>query len=138
MDSDTVWQNLFIIQSLKPHERINTCDVLFSVQAPGIPGGLYRRWYGERRYTNLGRLSDQFEIAMLRLGRASEEERSIIIQRIHGAMQGLRQLQITYSADAQTVGARSVLIEHIRHRTPRHNAPDPPCAVVATDTGDSA
>lgn len=136
MDSDTVWQNLFIIQSLKPHERINTCDVLFSVQAPGIPGGLYRRWYGERRYTNLGRLSDQLEIAMLRLERAPEEERSIIIQRIHGAMRGLQQLQITYAADAQAVAALSVIVDHIRHRTPRHYAPEPPYAVVATDTGD--
>lgn len=115
--NDTVWQNLHILRNLKLHEKLNTADTVFSVSPPGWWTGVHRRWNGERRNVNIGRLQDQFEIALLRL---ENEELACMKHRmsgqIHGGLQGLQQMQLTYAEDAQAVSQLIVLTQQIHQR----------------------
>ena len=118
--NDSVWQNLHMLKSLKLHEKINTGDTVFSVQPPGFIGGIYRRWVGERRNVNIGRLQDQFAIALLRSEVVSDEhERCSMTPQISDAINGLEQLRLTYAEDAQTISQVTVLITRVHARMNR-------------------
>ena len=137
--NDTVWQNLHILRNLKLHEKLNTADNVFSVSSPGWWAGAQRRWNGERRSVNIGRLQDQFEIALLRIEREPIVAfRYTMSQQVQGGMKGLVQLKLTYAEDAQAVSQLLVLEQQIEQRLRNvdlvgaagAHAPSPPESVV--------
>ena len=113
--NDIVSQNLFIVRDLKPHEKLNTCEQLFSVQSPAWTSGLYRRWAGERRSLNISRVQEQFEIGLLR----HESGHADMLDLLVAALTGLEQLKMTYADDKQVVSQLSVLCVSARTRITR-------------------
>jgi hypothetical protein len=108
---ETLLVNLQILATIKQNERLGTeGGTTFEVYRPSMTSSFARRYRGESRGVNVGRLEQcvHHAIALLRSG---GDEHAAIERHLRAAQGGIRNLIMTYTDDVATSARLARLIE---------------------------
>ena len=110
---ETLLVNLQILATLKQNERLGTeGGTTFEVYRPSMTSSVARRYRGESRGVNVGRLEQcvHHALALLRQGGNDNEA---VTRHLRPAANGIQNLIMTYADDVATSARLTRLIESI-------------------------
>lgn len=117
MNGDVMLQNLRIVASIQPNEKLSTLGAVFSVYQASFSSSILRRWYGDDRQANAARVGELYNTALLACRNAEHENRAhavhMLSDLLRTSLEGLHNLKITYQKDVSTAAMIDVCIERV-------------------------
>ena len=118
--ADQSAQNLKTLSTLKSNQKLITTHVIWGIQEVSMLGGLYRRWFGEDRITNISRVSETIKNTIIKCkllaytdDHAFEYKR--LMQTLKESIMGLKVLLNTYRDDISICSQINIIIENVEN-----------------------
>ena len=115
--------NFRILASVKPFQKVNSKDILLSIEPVGYIPTWVVRWYrGDDRTFMLRRLNELWDEAKKKLADAKTvREKERILTHLHKGLRGLGNLKQTYGDDVATKAHLELLMDAVQDLLKRFN-----------------